>query len=240
MEGSKEEIIINGNGLKFTQKLLFNQSGYVIRKWIVWVLVFIGALFMAIEVYFIANKMAPEAGLFAILIIFYMQNIERLISGKIFINHGGAISDDSNSIAQALRNSWILTSDMVEELLSTPLYIEGEERIKILKNSSGHKVIDDLKTRAAYDVPEMVTQIKNPEIYLVNSVMGIYYEKGQIVKMHKDFEFRDKSLANLQLLYTTANGIVANNNFSKRAIKTKSKEELVKFFENRFKESLGC
>lgn len=234
MKERNDPIIINGEKLGPIKTLLFERKTRQIRAALAWLSVIVGGLLFVKELDFIANKQAAESVVLAFVIIIYTTGVEGFMSKVVFINNGAAIRDDDRAIAKALRNSWIINAEMVEEMLNASLYKDGDQKVEILKNSSGHRVIDGLKAKAAYDAHELVPTIKNPEMYLVSAVMRKYNSTGDITKMHKDFRFSDKSLKNLQGLYTTANGMVIDNEFSEKALDLIPKEKILKFLEDRF------
>ncbi len=236
----KNEIIINGIKLGPVKSWIFKKSSsqlyQLVKKIYLSAVMLIATLTAIMAIAGYVHLLLIGVFLAALLIILH----SKILDERFYIRRQDIESDIGNSKEEFIKKSYYITYDNFGEILSQPWYDQGDIEIDILKNSSGHRIIEELQQKAAKDVAVMVPYAKNITTNMINNVLKHYHKTNEEIKIDSSkMNPQDKSIDRLKEMYAIANGVSLDSKFNKKAIDMKTKVELINFIEQRFvKESV--
>lgn len=232
----KKKIIINARELNKFQESLFEIRTEVINAVLFFPIILISFIqLVKLRENQMDNSivgMALTMIATASIIYFYY----RFIRDKVFISNKTYYSPRFKGMQEDLNSSWIINRQMVEEMLTANWYDNSNSKTDILKNCYGHSVFENLKTQAFEDVREMVSYIEQPKPYMINKVLNYKDISEGKYLFKKPFTFEKQNISDLQAYYAFTIGLKSADEFAWKAIRLKSKEQLVDFLDDKLVE----
>lgn len=231
----REDLIINGRKLNFIQKWLFEKDNKKIREYIksINLLLMLGFITLAFQFW----QRDQHALIWIVLIVEFItiRYYDKFIEKYVYVWTGDEYGYLPKEIEKAVNATWIINSEKLENIYKRDNFKKTDPVVKIIMNSSGHSIIEDIKEKVILQIPTMVPQVDDITDKMMNSVMLHFKKTNEEIKIEiKKYDFSKKSIERLRNLYALANGIIQNNAFSKRALNVMPKEELINFLNEKF------
>ncbi len=221
------KIIINGRKLNSIQGFFFDRSSklvYFVSTFPFLAMVLMASLFIIAPETKQANELKP---VFLITIISALVLMTIMVDKVLFIQLKDSKYITISDIENALKKSYFVNAQTIERLYAKISYNKEARMINMLKNSYGHKIIENWKLGVYNQCPEMINYMQKPSKKLIEDFI-LHNTLREEKCFTKPFTFKSRNLGELRYFYSMINNIRQSDTFAQKAIAMKSKDELYK------------
>ncbi len=232
-----KEINLNGRRLNRLQTLLFNRSSNFLYLMVYMPFIIILITLATLAMSAGAKENSELMALIIVAEIMTMASMSFMVNKMLFMDKKASGNMFGFDIDYVLKNSYFINKEMVEKLLCRMSYRKDELEYKILKNCSGHEIIEKCKIKAYQNIPEMINYMENiSKERLANHIVCNTLRGEKCFK--EPFTFKNRTFEELIYFYSMANNIRQGDTFAQKALSLKTKEELYKSLNDKLVEKV--
>ena len=233
-----QKIIINNKELNFIQSYIFNKTIQEINLFLDKFYIFLMILFPAISIALYYNESVYLIWINFALQILTIKKYEDFVKSHLFVDRGYPNYKTPEQAERILSKTWLINFQMYMHIVVDEKNNQNERKLNIIKNSSGHTVIEQYKKAMAYIYPQIIPALKQINKQHLDKILEHYSKTGEAIRLKSNvMNIEEKSEGYIKRAYAKAKGIDITDKFKERVIYSKSKEEVIKFLKDNFQEA---
>lgn len=227
-------LVINGKNLNRLQKWFFNKSHRYIENIFVGIPVGISMIFYIAQVLYLSYQGEIANIIYltiSILSLWYMYAY--VLNKYIFIIEVSSSVDYYKEIEKLTKPYLTSHEDVVQIYKNILRYAKSSRMdsamVKAINNSSGHKVFDEIRRLISMYLPAIMGYMEELRFEDIKEAIKRAKDIREDFKLHKEYDFGKEEIKDLRDLYALLKEIKITDDFRKKVIESKTKEEIVVF-----------